>query len=827
MHYNSTVQSFMFYLLCQGGSGNNDGITYNVTGIALTNAERIAYRTLTVYLTQFACYADAQDAWISAATDLNTNWVASVRQAWAAVGFSDVTSSSLGTAVNAPDYTWFTGGNTNWFSQTTITHDGVSAAQSGHITHDQMAKIYTPVTGPGVVSFWWKVSSESNWDFLSFYIDGTNQASISGEVDWQYMSYTFGEGTHILKWAYNKDTAVSSNYDAGWLDEVTITFPLQVTASSGTYADRIALSWVPKSDATLYEIWRAPNAADTNQAIHLYDTTATSYSDTSATAGVIYYYWIRAQTPSGPTAFNYYSAGWRAWSLVPTGVCASDGTYNDKVLVSWNAAASAVGYLVYRNTSDADSGAAVIGSTADVIFNDTSATPSVNYYYWVKGVDNGGVAGGFSMSDTGWRAATPDPDPESTNIPALRATDFQLAPTVIQLGAAPTQTIIRIVNTAASTTNARINLTVYLSGSGTFGDPNNLTLGTVQRYVSLAAGQSADVQLNSAERAGLRVPNTAALGYYTAFLKAALTGSSSTNNVLTLANSIRLIPSRLADRDDFDGDGKSDLAVYNPSTGIWNIRGSATGNESTFNCGGPGQVAVSGDFDGDNKADLAAYAESSGDWIFLLSGSLYGTALLDGFGGTGFLPVSGDFDGDGKFDPAVFNANTGAWLVKLSGSAYASASATLGSAGSKAVSGDFDGDGKSDPAVYQPSTALWQVMMSANNYAVASAVFGDANCTPVSGDFDGDLKSDPALYRQTDGLWAVMLSASAYAAATTRFGEPGFVALSGDFDGDGKTDLALYQIGYGNWYFRLSKTGYPLTSAHFGSSGFAPIAAGD
>lgn len=86
VHVNSGVQNFFFYLLCEGGNGTNDGLSYNVTGIGIDNAARVAYRALTVYCTAGTDYADARTAWISAAQDLNSSWVSSVQLAWNAVG---------------------------------------------------------------------------------------------------------------------------------------------------------------------------------------------------------------------------------------------------------------------------------------------------------------------------------------------------------------------------------------------------------------------------------------------------------------------------------------------------------------------------------------------------------------------------------------------------------------------------------------------------------------------------------------------------------------------------------------------------------------------
>ena len=109
------------------------------------------------------------------------------------------TAQTLGEALNAPHLTWTTGGNANWFSQTDVTHDGVAAARSGLITHSQQTWVETIITGPGLLSFWWKVSSE-DYDYLRFAINGILQDEISGEGDWQQQTYDLPAGTHTLRW---------------------------------------------------------------------------------------------------------------------------------------------------------------------------------------------------------------------------------------------------------------------------------------------------------------------------------------------------------------------------------------------------------------------------------------------------------------------------------------------------------------------------------------------------------------------------------------------------------------------------------------------------
>jgi len=78
------------------------------------------------------------------------------------------------------------------------------------------------VTGPGQLSFWWKISSEQNYDYLRFYLDAQEQPQkISGTVDWQLVSMLVGNGAHSLRWAYTKDVNVAGGMDAGWVDEVS------------------------------------------------------------------------------------------------------------------------------------------------------------------------------------------------------------------------------------------------------------------------------------------------------------------------------------------------------------------------------------------------------------------------------------------------------------------------------------------------------------------------------------------------------------------------------------------------------------------------------
>jgi hypothetical protein len=137
-----------------------------------------------------------------------------------AVGITQIVN---GQGVNQPTLTWSSWGDEAWFNETQITHDGVQAAQSGPIIDSRQTLLGTTFTGPGRLGFWWKVSSETNYDFLEFYINGAVQNRISGEVGWQRLQANVPPGTNTVYWRYVKDQNTSIGLDAGWLDEVTFT----------------------------------------------------------------------------------------------------------------------------------------------------------------------------------------------------------------------------------------------------------------------------------------------------------------------------------------------------------------------------------------------------------------------------------------------------------------------------------------------------------------------------------------------------------------------------------------------------------------------------
>ncbi|MCW5961945.1 MAG: VCBS repeat-containing protein [Pyrinomonadaceae bacterium] len=271
---------------------------------------------------------------------------------------------------------------------------------------------------------------------------------------------------------------------------------------------------------------------------------------------------------------------------------------------------------------------------------------------------------------------------------------------------------------------------------------------------------------------------------------------------------------------DFDGDGKTDLSVFqasdDPQTGDFRILNSSSNAVNNAAWGSSGDRPVSSDFDGDGKADLAVFRPSSNTWfIFRSSDSVIFTAQ---FGLSGDVLAPSDFDGDGSADIAVFRPSTGVWYALRSSDSQVSIS-HFGVSGDIPAPGDFDGDGKSDLAVFRPLNGTWYILRSTNG-GVSIINFGLNGDKPVAGDFDGDSKTDLAVFRPGDQNWYLLKSSAGFSAI--RFGLSDDRPLQADFDGDGRRDIGVFRPSSNQWFFIESKT-QNVAVKQFGLAGDTPV----
>ncbi|CAK8719738.1 hypothetical protein KKHLCK_08915 [Candidatus Electrothrix laxa] len=256
-----------------------------------------------------------------------------------------------------------------------------------------------------------------------------------------------------------------------------------------------------------------------------------------------------------------------------------------------------------------------------------------------------------------------------------------------------------------------------------------------------------------------------------------------------------------------------------------------------------GVKSLKGDFDGDGRTDVAllrrtsgwgtmpiAFANNDGTWDITNNsiGSFAPWATV-----SGVEPLIGDFNNDGRTDvallrqtpgwstmPIAFANGDGTWDITNNSIGSFANWATAGLGGGefpaktvKPLTGDFNNDGRTDialirqtpgwgtmPIAFANGDGTWDITNnSIGSFATWATVSG---VEPLIGDFNNDGRTDVALLRRTSG-WGTMPIAFANGDGTwditnnsigsfaTWATVSGVEPLIGDFNNDGRTDVAL------------------------------------
>ncbi len=128
-------------------------------------------------------------------------------------------------------FPWINISQIPWILNRSDHFDGNISAQSGAIGHNASTRLMIRTYFPNADSlkFYYKVSSEQNYDYLQFNLNDTEFLKASGETSWLRKSVFVAPGLNKMEWIYKKDNSVSQGMDCAWVDliDFSVSNPLR------------------------------------------------------------------------------------------------------------------------------------------------------------------------------------------------------------------------------------------------------------------------------------------------------------------------------------------------------------------------------------------------------------------------------------------------------------------------------------------------------------------------------------------------------------------------------------------------------------------------
>src|SRR6266540_1603137 len=559
---------------------------------------------------------------------------------------------------------------------------------------------------------------------------------------------------------------------------------------------QVSLSWNAAGGATGYQVLRGAHSGGPYALVKT--TTALSYSDGGLVPATTYYYVLRSTSGSRT---SQPSAQVAVTTLFTPPANARASADLDRVDLTWDAVAGVLRYEIVRSASDGTN-LAVVGSTTQTSYTDTTVAPATGYAYWIRGV---------------WTGSTSDSSP---------LTVFTGRRTTTTLSASPTPSedqqwvmLSATVRPADATVSSYGGEVVFYSGSTWLGVASVDYRGVTA--VPLGSSTSDPVPHTVVPAANPPV----SFGPYRAYHY----GLDSWPVAAAVA--------------EVTGDGRADALmttqVFGSGSGddfrLWVFAQQADGSlappKILTTHGAPAATMriATGDVDGDGDADVAVTVRDGVDLFLQAGGELADPVLVPVQGGgdlrTGDVALA-DVDRDGRDDLVVAGLEVVAVYHSGPGGAFGDPVVVETATRQQVEVGDVTGDGRPDIVTRDPNWTLYVDAQTADGafvqlskLEVPTGYMRGVNSIAV-GDVTGDGRDDIVaavdgnipgsrlqVYEQTaTGGLADPVTYAAY-----NIPEP--LALA-DLNGDGLLDVTLVHGGWGTFTVLLQRPDGRLGAHH-------------
>lgn len=283
---------------------------------------------------------------------------------------------------------------------------GVTAGIPANVT-----LVSATVEGTGITVTWQKAANAQTYTVYRKTPGAKKWTAIGkGIKGTQYRDAAVTPGTtyaYTVRGVASDGRSLSPSYDGKGVSATVNKTPANVTLTAARAgADGITVTWCAANGAASYTVYRRIGTA--KWTIIANGVTETSYTDSKAQAGVAYDYTVRGRAASGTLSPGFDRTG--VSSGIPADVTLTAARAGaDSITITWQAAANATSYAVYRKSSGEGEWSCLAASVPGTRYVDTTAARDVDYVYTVRGVrdsalslgcdENGKTAGLYTVPD--------------------------------------------------------------------------------------------------------------------------------------------------------------------------------------------------------------------------------------------------------------------------------------------------------------------------------------------------------------------------------------------------------------------------------------------